>query len=174
VNADDLGKLFTSFRSSAFRLETRSVYSVDEDEEREAFRAFLSGRPRPVLAQDRGWPKLVASACAAGKRMQRVRLVTLPLSDYLRFELSWGYPSNVAAGEDIRILPVVGGAPDGVMEHDYWLFDDATVVRLEYDARGRFLGVAAADDPAPYRRCRELAMARAVPFGEYLLTYAQT
>jgi hypothetical protein len=174
MKPEDLGALFSTFKRSAFRLETLSVYSVDEDDEREAFRLFLGGKPQPSWSRDRGWPKFVSSACAAGKIMQRVRVLSFPLTDYLRFELSCGYPANVAAGEDIRILPIVGDVPPGIVDHDYWLFDDEIVVRMEYDEAGRFVRPVAVDDQASYLRCREVAMARAVPFSEYLLTHAQS
>ena len=36
--------------------------------------------------------------------MQRVHVVSEPLTDYLRFEIT-GYRLNVEAGEDVRILP---------------------------------------------------------------------
>ena len=49
-------------------------------------------------------------------------------------------------------------------DHDFWLFDDAIVVRLEYDEAGRFLRPVAVSDPAPYRQCRDVVMARAVAF----------
>jgi hypothetical protein len=165
MRLEEFGALFTTFQRSAFRLETLPVYSVTEDDEAEAFRRFCAGQPQPP--QDRDWPRLVSSAVAAGKRMERVRLVSQPLSDYLRFELSWGYPDNIAAGEDIRILPVVGDLPAGIMDHDYWLFDDTIVVRMEDDDEGRFIGPTAMGDPEPYRRCRALAMAGAMPFDKY-------
>lgn len=165
MTGDDFGKLFTTFRRTAFRLETLPLYDVTEDAEREAFRRFCDGQPR--APQDREWPKLVASMVAAGKAMQRVRIVRLPLSTYEQFELAWGYPDNIAAGEDIRILPVVGTWPDGIMEHDYWLFDDAIAVAMNYDSDGRFLGPAEVSDVAAYCRCRDRAMAAAIPFAEY-------
>jgi hypothetical protein len=165
VRLDEFGKLFDTFKRAAFRLETLSFYSVDEDDEAEAFRLFCSGQPQ--APKDREWPKLVAAACAAGKTMQRVRIVRPPVTDYLRFELSWGYPDNIAAGEVIRILPVVGELPAGIMDYDYWLFDDGIAVAMDYDEHGRFIGPRLVPDPAPYCRCRDRAMAAAVPFAEY-------
>ena len=42
--------------------------------------------------------------------MQRVHVVTEPLSDYIRFELT-GYAPNVEAGEDVRVISVREGEP---------------------------------------------------------------
>jgi hypothetical protein len=83
-------------------------------------------------------------------------------------ELDWGYPDNVAAGEDIRIVELKesGDVPD-MLDHDYWLFDDRKAVRLEYAHDGSFIQPVEVTDVAPYRRCRAVAMARAVAFHAY-------
>jgi hypothetical protein len=163
VTGDDLGKLFTTFRRTAFRLETLPAYDVTEDAERDAYRRWQTGQQPP--AQERDWPKLVASAVGSGKTMQRVRIVR-ELTDYIRFEMEWGYLANVAAGEDIRVLELADDVP-GMVDHDYWLFDEATVVRLEYAADGSFIRPAEVSAIEPYRRCCDLAMRLAVPFREY-------
>lgn len=170
MTPEELGRLFSTFERSAFRLECLPTYAVTEDAEAEAFRLWLAGGQPPKKARD--WPKLVASATANGKKMQRVRVIRA-MTAYLRFELSWGYPDNVAAGEDIRILELrAGESLAGMPEVDYWLFDDATMVRLEYDGAGRFLRPVEVDDPAEVRRCcgwRDAVMARAVSFDLYRL-----
>jgi hypothetical protein len=166
VNPDEFGKLFESFRSSAFRLETLPEYRVEI--EAEQFRLFLRGHPPPSSRKERAWLKTVANAYAAGKSMQRVRVVRRPLTDYIAFELAWGYPENAAAGEEIRILELGPGESiaEG-LDHDYWLFDDLIVVRMEYDEQGRFIRPVAARDADRYCRCRDAVMQRAVPLETY-------
>jgi hypothetical protein len=168
VTPEELGRLFSTFERSAFRLECLPTYDVTEDDEAEAFRLWLAGRQPPKKPRD--WPRLVASATASGKRMQRVRVIRA-MTAYLRFQLSWGYPDNVAAGEDIRILQLrTGESLAGMPEEDYWLFDDAVMVRLEYDGSGRFLRPVAVRDPAEVRRrCdwRDAVMGRAVSLDAY-------
>jgi hypothetical protein len=165
VTTADLGKLFASFRSSAFRLETLPEYNVTEDDEARAFRLFQDGQPMPDPAREREWPKFVRAATDAGKIIQRVRIMRHPPSEYIRFELAWGYPANDAAGEDIRILD--HDVPD-LLTEDYWLFDDALVVRLDYDHEGRFIAPVVVEDAEPYRRARDTALRLAVPFRTYL------
>jgi hypothetical protein len=159
----DLASLFESFRSTAFRFECLPAYAVTEDEEAQAFRLWLAGEQLPQ--KEREWPKLCASVVAAQKSMQRVRLVTQPLSDYLRFEMEWGYPANVAAGEDIHILD---HEPAGLLKVDFWLFDDTTAVVLEYDDDGRFIRPVVAKTVEPYRQARDLALRSAIPFATYV------
>ena len=162
MTTPDLGALFESFTTSAFRLECLPSYDVTEDAERDAYRLWLAGERPP--AREREWPKLVASAVAAGKTMQRVRLVESPPTDYQRFEMEHGYPANVAAGEAIYILD---HRPDGLLTVDFWLFDDATAVVLEYDDEGRFLAPVVAETLAPYRQARDMALKSSRPFREY-------
>jgi hypothetical protein len=159
VNADDFGRLFESFTVSAFRLECLPAYDVTEDAEREAFRRWRAGEQ--PQGQDRAWLQTVRNANGRRAQMQRVRLVESPLSEYQQFELAHGYPANVAAGEDIRICD---HRPDGLLVVDFWLFDDALAVVLEYDDQGRFLRPVVAETLVPYQQARDLALASAVPF----------
>ena len=159
MTPEELGKLFESFRSSAFRLECLPAYAVTEDDEAQAFHQWLRGEQ--ASEKEREWPKLVASAVAAGKSMQRVRLVPEPPSQYLRFQMAWGYPANVAAGEDIRMLD---HEPPGLLKVDFWLFDDEVAVVLEYDDQGRFMRPVVAETLAPYCQARDLALASSMPY----------
>jgi hypothetical protein len=165
VTPDELGRLFVTFKTSAFRLECLPVYDVTEDDEGHAFRLWQAGESQPV--QDRDWPKLCRSAVGAGKKMQRVRVVQSSLTEYQRFQLAWGYPANVAAGEDIRILTVESELPPDIPWQDYWLFDDAIAVILEYDDKGRFLRPVIVEDVTPYRRGASIALTHAEPFESY-------
>jgi hypothetical protein len=173
LTPDDLGQLFASFRHSAFRLETLPAYAVDE--ETESFRAWKERQPAPPWQLDRDWCRLVAEATAAGKRMHRVRVVRRPLSEYVRFELDWGYPQNIEAGEDIRILELgsadeLPSVPDPDRGYDFWCFDETTVVRLEYDGAGRFIRpVDVSDYASRFIACQDYAMGRAVMFHRWTL-----
>jgi len=96
--------------------------------------------------------------------MQRVRLVETPLTEYQRFQCSWGYQENTEAGEEVSILDY---SPDGLLVVDFWLFDDSLAVVLEYDDAGRFLRPVAAETVEPYRQARAMALKSAVPFRAY-------
>lgn len=163
-------ELFTSYTRSAFRLEGQQTYSnPDEDA---ALARFLAGEP---LDLDLSWTSSRTRAqAAAGRTKTRVRVVVEPLTDYTRFELVV-YPELVAAGEDIRIIAVPeGGSPDGLPEHDYWLFDDRDVWRMHYNDHYRFSGAEQVVDPdviAQHLRWRDAALAQAVPLDEYLASH---
>ena len=92
--------------------------------------------------------------------MRRVRVVSYPLTDYLRMEMSW-YPKSVAAGEDIRIT-------ETQLTGDFWLFDDRTVVLLHYDRKGRFTGATTEQASlACYRSIRDRALADSMELSAY-------
>lgn len=136
-------------------------------EEAESLRAWREGKPPPAWQKEREWLAMVREACGAGKSMQRVRVVHRPLSEYVRLEFEWGYPDNVAAGEDIRILELANGETLPHVSGDFWLFDNAVAVGMEYTADGSFIRPVEVSDIEPYRRCRVAIMARAVPFNQY-------
>jgi hypothetical protein len=162
----DLAWWLQNFRRSAFRLETLPVYSVPQEEE--WFAEWRRSGKLPELTPDNdSWLKLVTEARRAGKQLQRVHLVTPPLSDYLRFELATQIPS-VDCGEDCRIVEAAHVQPTVSQLYDYWLMDDTIVIRLRYDEDGRFLGTEQIEDVVLYRRHRDMVLAHSVRLKEYL------
>ncbi|MFD7452321.1 DUF6879 family protein [Kitasatospora sp. NPDC059827] len=163
LKGEEFGRLFETFERTAFRLETLAVYDVDD--EREEFAAFLAGEGLPPESSDNPW---VRSMTDLGKQVARVHVLRSPLSDYLRYELA-SYPGNITAGESIGIIDTARQEVAGLPDHDFWLFDDARVYRMHYTDAGQFLGAELLPDDrlSEYQRYREIALAAAVPFGEY-------
>jgi hypothetical protein len=112
----------------------------------------------------------MAEAVRAGKTFRRVRVVARPLSDYIRYEFEWGFVYNVAAGEDIRILDLTNTPMPDLPDHDFWLFDETTVVKLLYRPDGTQIKRELVDDPdiPAYIRNHDAAWQQAIPFSEYL------
>lgn len=167
-------QLFERFHDSIFRFETLQHYDVSV--EREPLRRFLSGeaKPYPLYPRRRWWEGVNRDAVAAGKKVERVRVLVEPLTDYDRYEVSWPYFDNVRAGEDIRVIAVAAGEwPVGLpgYGHDFYLFDSAQLALMHYDHRGRFLAVDLLDDPEAIELAtgwRERALEAAMPYPEYL------
>lgn len=108
------------------------------------------------------WLSMIRQATAAGRRFARVRVVSLPLTDYSRFGLFCSAYTN-AAGEHIRYLPRDQAAD--LPNYDYWLFDSRKLVRLQFDDAENFLGAEVIEDPAAvvaHNYWRDAAWHRAV------------
>lgn len=81
----------------------------------------------------------MAEHAAKGKFVHRVRVVSVPLSDYSRFGL-WCAEHAIQAGEDIRYLNRAQAR--GLPDFDYWLFDSKWAAQLKFDVSpGRRRGV---------------------------------
>jgi hypothetical protein len=157
--------MFDDFERSAFRMETLQTYGIPGEQEEVSL--YLQGAPKPD-DPDSEWHQGIRNNVAAGKTMQRLKVVRRPFTDYTRFLFDWGIPDNVAAGEDYRILDVTG-RESPVPEQDYWMFDESTVVLMNYNPDGsvRSRDVVESGDVAEYLRWRDVALKESVPFDEY-------
>lgn len=158
-------ELIAATTRSAVHLELRDTY----DPETPQYREWLAGTPRPVPASPE-WFEFVREHTARGVRFRRARIVSEPLSDYIRFEHEATGGLNVAAGEEVRWLPRKRARGLSVPVNDYWVFDDR-LVRLGYFAGdGTYLDDELTDDPGIVRTCAE-AFERvwelAIPHADY-------
>lgn len=166
LSAAEEDALFTTFESSAFRMETHQIYTMPAEQAELA--RFLAGEPIPD-GFSAEWHAEIRGNRAAGKTMTRLKIVRQPLTDYTRFLLAWAVPGNVAAGEDYRIITGADADELGIPEQDFWMFDGTTVMLQNFGPDGTLRGKELADpsDLGEYVRWRDLALARAVPFGDY-------
>lgn len=150
----------------AFHLEQRDSYHVAAEDE--PFGRWLAGEPDDY-AWHQDWLSFLRQATAAGVAVQRVRLASVPHTDYIRWGLHIARLS-IAAGEDIRYLPRHLAAGIRLPEEDFWLVDDDKLIWSVFSADGRTGGFAWEDRPELVRQCREVrdqAWERAVPYARY-------
>ncbi|WP_098010262.1 DUF6879 family protein [Streptomyces sp. sk226] len=158
---------FETFRQEAWRLETLPQYLMPQ--EAEDFAAFSDGTridPRTVSNE---YTERLRRQVTEGRSQGRVHIVTRPLSAYLRFEFSQYYHPHSIAGEKIRILDVTdrNNPLEGVP--DFWIFDNAEVVLMNYHPDGRQINREVYEgDIAPFIQYRQTAIAESVPFAEYV------
>ncbi|MBB5933765.1 DUF6879 family protein [Streptomyces zagrosensis] len=167
ISPEDFGNLFKEFQREAFRLETLDDYSKSGGVE--AYQAFLAGKPQPKEYKSAGWVETVRGATQSGKRMYRVHLLSRPLSDYLRFELGWGYVRNQEAGEEFFILDTTDQPNPLEGVPDFWAFDESTVVTMRYGNGGDFLGaeLIPEEQAQEWLERRDSAMSNAAPFRDW-------
>ncbi|BCY14154.1 DUF6879 family protein [Actinoplanes sp. L3-i22] len=159
--------VFRTFEESAFHLEVEDAYHTPD--ESEPFRKFLHGEPDD-FDWHRPWLDLVRDTTKTGKRVERIRIVSVPHVDYTRWGLTVA-PLNIEAGEDIRWLPrsLLDGAE--VTADDFWLIDRKRVVFTVFTPDGTFSGGAATADPVIVERCvrvRDALWKLATPHRDYV------
>jgi hypothetical protein len=157
--------LFTSFDRTARRLEVRERYSVEDEEE--SVRAFLEGRPAD-LAWFTPWLDQIRQLTNDGRQFRRVRVVSVPLSDYNQWGLDIARHTG-AAGEDIRYLD--RARAQDLPDFDYWLFDDTRAAKLHFDAGDRPLGaeiMTASDAVKELTAAMAVAESRAITRDEFM------
>jgi hypothetical protein len=93
------------------------------------------------------WLNILRETTVTGRRFARVRVVSLPLTDYSRFGV-WCAQFTNGAGEDIRYLDRAQAEAAGLPNHDYWLFDSRVLLRMHFDEHDAFLGGEIIEDTA--------------------------
>ena len=158
-------ELIATAKTSAVHLETRDVYTPSDP----LYQDWLAGKPIPVPALPE-WRDLVRFHTARGVRFRRARIVSEPLSNYIKYEHYITDASNVAGGEEIRWLPRQKAGGLLVPANDFWVLD-GRLVRLGYFAGdGEFVDHELTDDPGlakSYADAFERAWELATPHADY-------
>lgn len=170
LSSPDFQGLFSSYKSSAFRLETLQTYAVSYEDK--PFQDFLAGKERYTDDQHKQWVEQIRANIAAGKTMSRVHVIEEPLTDYLRFEILWPYRDNVDAGDQIGLVVVQRGDwPAAIPKQDFWLFDENLVAEMIYDERYGFVEAVITDNHLLVEECirwRDEAIRLSISYEEYI------
>ena len=166
----DFDRLFRSFERTARRLESRDRYDVQG--EREYLVRWRKGaQVDPEHERSRQpWLATVRANVRAGRSYQRVRVVSQPLSEYVRFALR-GTRQTVDAGEDIRYLTRDRANGLELPDHDFWLFDESKLVLLNFTSDDRPVGgllVTDANVVAQHLAWLDVAAQSSTPYAEFL------
>ncbi|MGH3392853.1 MAG: DUF6879 family protein, partial [Actinomadura sp.] len=70
-----------------------------------AFAAWQAGEPYNRSEADSAWHALVHAMISRGADVRRGRIVSEPISDYVRYEYEATPAANLTAGEQVRWLP---------------------------------------------------------------------
>jgi hypothetical protein len=168
VRGEDFADLFRSFSHTAWRWEAQGTYH--QPGEVEPWQRWREGIPvLSDLEWLRPWLDDVRAATQAGRKFERVRMMTEPLTEYLRWQVEVA-PANIEAGEVMHVIPESTARTVGLPKEDFWLFDDERVAVLHFTPDD-LLGAEIITDPATvarYRSWRDLAMQYAVAFEDYV------
>ena len=165
-------ELFEAAQRSAVHLEMRDQYAVgDEADDFEHWRSTGERDVDPASAYWAPWVDLIQQAGARGVTVRRARIVSEPVTDYIRYEHA-GTVVNVGAGEQVRWLPRRRTVDLMVPGADLWIFDGAQVLFNHFTGDG---GWADPDmelhtDPSIVKQCSDAFEAiwnRAIPHDQY-------
>ncbi|MEU2211663.1 DUF6879 family protein [Streptomyces hygroscopicus] len=169
-NARPFADLLAAARRSAVHLEMRDRYAVGD--EAEDFAAFLrtgAANTDPARSFWPQWLPLVTEAVARGVVMRRARIVSEPVTDYIRYEHAITV-LNLRAGEDVRWLPRRRASDLALPGNDFWLLDGRTVQFNHFTGDGAWAGKEHTEDPDVAALCAtafEAVWQRAVPHEMY-------
>ncbi|MFC9930224.1 DUF6879 family protein [Streptomyces sp. NPDC127190] len=161
---------FATAQHSAVHLEMRDSYMTDDP----VFVAWKQGHPFDPAEEYRSWSDLMRQVTGRGVVVRRARIVSEPVSDYIRWEHSLTGPHNIAAGEQVRWLPRRRTTDLALPGVDFWLFDGTTVVFNHFTGDGQWAepGMETVTEPAVAKLCStafESVWERAVPHEQYVI-----
>ncbi|MFD5568643.1 DUF6879 family protein [Streptomyces cadmiisoli] len=163
-------ELLAGCQRSAVHLETRDVYGVAEEDA--DFAAWHGGWEYSLDDRPSWWNGFhdaVADAVSRGVAVRRARVVSEPVSEYIRYEHS-RTPQNLAAGEDVRWLPRRLASDLLLPGNDLWIFDGRLIRFSLFAGNGRFVADVTEDAPDVVKRHAEAFEAvwgRAIPHDNY-------
>ncbi|MBB5117661.1 hypothetical protein AF335_03865 [Streptomyces eurocidicus] len=129
-------ELLESAQASAVHLEMRDAYGVgDEAEDFESWQRTGHRDVEPTSAYWAPWVDLIRRTVARGVVVRRARIVSEPVTEYIRFEHA-GTPVNITAGEQVRWLPRRQTSDLALPGNDFWLFDSETVLFNHFSGDG--------------------------------------
>lgn len=172
-NVPSFAELLDGAQRSAVHLEMRDAYGVAG--EADDFARWQSTGERdmdPGSPYWSSWVELVRRTVARGVTVRRARIVSEPVSDYIRFEHA-GTPVNVEAGEQVRWLARRRASDIALPGNDFWLIDGRVIRWNHFTGDGASGGGEISEDPAAAKLCAdafETVWARATPHQDYKIS----
>jgi hypothetical protein len=168
VAAPTLEHLLRTCERSAVHLEMRDGYMLDDP----LFTEWKAGHrhnPADRSSWWRPWLQTIADTTGRGVDVRRARIVSEPISQYIRFEHGITF-TNTAAGEQVRWLPRAQATDLALPGNDFWLIDDNLVMVHHFSGNGDFVTEEMTSDPTVVKLCAtafEAVWDRAIPHDDY-------
>ena len=121
----DLYQHLQSAQKSLFRFETLQDYNVGDDD-----------------LDDKGmkdWWDFIALKTRDGVKMERIRLIIEPLTEYTKRELIV-HAKSKTFGDDIRTISEETFNKLSIKLADFWLIDEKLVLIMKYSENGEYFG----------------------------------
>ncbi|MEU4498896.1 DUF6879 family protein [Streptomyces sp. NPDC023998] len=163
----EFGELLAGAKRSAVHLETRDVYYSNP-----RFETWQKGERTDWDDRASWWRPFhqqIADAVARGVDVRRARVVSEPVTEYIRWE-HYVTHANLAAGERVRWLPRRQATDLLLPVNDFWVFDGQLMRVHHFSGDGDWLDKELRDDPGVVETCStafEKIWGRAIPHDEY-------
>jgi hypothetical protein len=142
-------ELFRDCGESAVHLEMRDSYMKSDP----SYGDWATGVAIDPAKRWADWLTLVKEATGRGVKVRRARIVSEPVSKYIRFEHEVTYGLNIAAGEEVRWLPRRKATGIALPGNDFWLFDSSLLLVNHFDGEGEWLDPELSTDPHEIKLC---------------------
>ncbi|MFC9732516.1 DUF6879 family protein [Streptomyces roseolus] len=168
-NVPSFAELLGRCERSAVHLEMRDSYASTD-----RFEAWKRGERIDWDDRASWWhpyDQLIADTVARGVSIRRARIVSEPVTEYIRWE-HYVTHANVTAGEDVRWLPRRRATDIALPGNDFWLFDGELLRVHHFSGDGAVVEDEITDDPATVKLCAsafEAVWDRAVPHHLYAI-----
>ncbi|MDX2679305.1 DUF6879 family protein [Streptomyces sp. NY05-11A] len=172
-NMPSFDELLDGAQHSAVHLEMRDAYGVAS--EADDFARWKSTGQRdtdPDSPYWGPWVALIRRTVARGVTVRRARIVSEPVSDYIRYEHA-STVVNLGAGEQVRWLPRRRASDIALPGNDFWLIDGRLIRWNHFTGDGASGGGEISEDPAAAKLCAEAFGAvweRGIPHENYTIS----
>ncbi|WP_328677528.1 hypothetical protein OG905_25480 [Streptomyces sp. NBC_00322] len=159
--------LLAGAKRSAVHLEMRDTYYSNP-----RFEAWREGHRVDWNDRASWWSPFhenIADAVARGVTVRRARVVSEPVTEYIRWEHNVTH-ANVTAGEQVRWLPRRNASDLLLPGNDFWVFDDTVVKIHHFSGNGDSIEDEILSDPKLIGLCVsgfERIWERAIPHDQY-------
>lgn len=148
VSVPALDALLHSAKRTALHLEMHDTYAGTSP----TFAAWLVGEPFDRSEADAQWCAIIEPVVDRGVDVRRARIVSEPVSDFVKYEYEVTPGANLAAGERVRWLPRRRASDLALPGNDFWLVDDRVLFNF-ISGDGAWVGTELVTDVAVVRLC---------------------
>jgi hypothetical protein len=170
LNVPTWDELLDRARRSAVHLEMRDAYGVAGEADDFAHWQRTGERDTDPDSPYWGvWTRLIRRTVARGVVVRRARIVSEPVSEYIRYEHA-ATQVNLDAGELVRWLPRRRASDIPLPGNDFWLIDDRLIRWNHFTGDGASAGGEMSDAPGAAKLCGEAfetVWERAIPHQDY-------